>query len=77
MTAVDDTLAVDFALKAALDALEGIERAREMHRTRVAEFIYEARKANWTWQEIGVALNVSDTGARRFYFRNRGRLAQT
>ena len=68
---------VDDALSAALDALLGIEQARELHRQRVAEFIHVAREARWTWQEIGRALGVTDTGARRFYFRNRGRLART
>lgn len=67
---------VDRTLGVALDAREGIERARETHRQRVVEFMYEARRARWTWQEIGDALHVSETGARRFYFRNRGRLAQ-
>lgn len=70
----DSLSGVEAALAAALDAYEGIERARELHRLRVTEFIREARDAKWTWQQIGGALNVSDTGARRFYFRNRGRL---
>jgi hypothetical protein len=72
---MEDT--VQIALSNALSAYEGIEHARQRHRQRVVEFIDIARRNNWTWQEIGKALGVTDTGARRFYFRNRGRLAQT
>lgn len=62
------------ALEAALDAYEGIERARDVHRLRVVTFIAAAREDKWTWEQIGKALNVSSTGARRFFFRNRRRL---
>lgn len=68
---------VHTALKDALAAYAGIEDARERHRLRVVQFIDVARKSGWTWRQIADALQVSDTGARRFYFRNRGRLAQT
>jgi hypothetical protein len=68
--------AVDLALIAALAASDGIERAREEHRDCVTRFIFEARQARWTWAEIGAALRVTDVGARRFYYRNRGRLLE-
>jgi hypothetical protein len=67
---------VDLALSAALAASDGIERAREEHRDCVTRFIFEARRARWTWAEIGAALRVTDVGARRFYYRNRGRLLE-
>lgn len=71
------TEGVQEALDDALEAYRGIDQAREDHRLKVTVFIHAAREANWTWQEIGRALHVTDTGARRFYFRNRGRLVQT
>jgi hypothetical protein len=75
MVSTSQQRSVEAALAAALDAYGGIERARELHRLRVTEFMSEARSAGWTWQRIGEALNVTDTGARRFFFRNRKRLA--
>lgn len=74
MVSAEPAAPVQDALTAALDAHDGIERARELHRQRVVEFIHQAREARWTWPQIGLALRVSDTGARRFYIRNRGKL---
>ena len=65
------------SLAAARAAYDGIDRARAEHRLAVSQFIHEARRAEWTWDRIGRALEVSGNGARRFYERNRGRLSQT
>lgn len=45
--------------------------AEEESRKATVMFMHEALHARWTWDQIGAALKISGTGARRYYERNR------
>jgi hypothetical protein len=44
-------------------------KGREVQTT--IDFIDEARRAYWSWDDIGRGLGITPTGARRFYERNK------
>jgi hypothetical protein len=44
--------------------------AAEAERRAVMVFMQMALEHDWTWKQIGDALGISDTGARRYFDRN-------